>query len=57
MKDNFETFLISQMEEVMSTFTSNLEEIIESGNELGKTQKEDILKDFYDQSELPQEKE
>ena len=48
MNDNFENFLISQMGEVMSTFTSNLEEIIESGNELQKTQKEDILKDFKD---------
>lgn len=48
MNNNFENFLISQMEEVMSTFTSNLEEIVESGNELGKNEKEDILKDFKD---------
>jgi predicted house-cleaning noncanonical NTP pyrophosphatase (MazG superfamily) len=48
MKDNFENFLISQMEEIMNSFTSNLEEIIEEQNEFSETQKEDILKDLLD---------
>jgi division protein CdvB (Snf7/Vps24/ESCRT-III family) len=48
MKDNFENFLISQMEEIMNSFTSNLEEIIKEQNEFSETQKEDILKDLSD---------
>jgi len=47
MKDNFENFLISQMEEILNSFTS-LEEILEGENEISKKQKEDILKDFKD---------
>jgi Asp-tRNA(Asn)/Glu-tRNA(Gln) amidotransferase C subunit len=47
MKDNFENFLISQMEEILNSFTS-LEEILEGKNEISKNQKEDILKDFKD---------
>jgi len=48
MNNNFENFLISQMEEVMSTFTSNLEGILEGENDIPQTQKEDILKDLLD---------
>lgn len=48
MKDNFENFLITQMEEVMNNFTSNLEEILKDKNEIPETQKEDILKDLLD---------
>ena len=48
MSNNFENFLISQMEEIMNTFTSNLEEILEDENEISKNQKEDILKDLLD---------
>jgi uncharacterized protein Yka (UPF0111/DUF47 family) len=48
MKDNFENFLISQMEEVMNNFTSNLEEILKDKNEIPETQKEDILKELLD---------
>jgi Asp-tRNA(Asn)/Glu-tRNA(Gln) amidotransferase C subunit len=47
MDDNFENFLISQMEEILNSFTS-LEEILEGENEISKNQKEDILKDFKD---------
>jgi Asp-tRNA(Asn)/Glu-tRNA(Gln) amidotransferase C subunit len=47
MNDNFENFLISQMEEILNSFTS-LEEILEGENEISKNQKEDILKDFKD---------
>lgn len=47
MNDNFENFLISQMEEVLNSFTS-LEEILEGENEISKNQKEDILRDFKD---------
>jgi Asp-tRNA(Asn)/Glu-tRNA(Gln) amidotransferase C subunit len=47
MSDNFENFLISQMEEILNSFTS-LEEILEGENEISKNQKEDILKDFKD---------
>jgi len=46
MSDNFENFLISQMEEIMNNFTSNLEEILKDKNEIPETQKEDILKDL-----------
>jgi cell division protein FtsX len=48
MSNNFESFLISQMEEVMNSFTSNLEGIIEGENEISQNQKEDILKDLLD---------
>jgi len=48
MSDNFDSFLISQMEEVMNSFTSNLEGIIEGENEISQNQKEDILKDLLD---------
>lgn len=48
MSDNFENFLISQMEEVMNNFTSNLEEILKDKNEIPEAQKEDILKDLLD---------
>jgi hypothetical protein len=48
MSDNFENFLISQMEEIMNNFTSNLEEILKDKNEIPETQKEDILKDLLD---------
>lgn len=48
MKDNFENFLISQMEEVMNTFTSNLEGILEGEKDIPENQKEDILKDLLD---------
>jgi hypothetical protein len=47
MNDNFENFLISQMEEILNSFTS-LEEILEGENEISKIQKEDILRDFKD---------
>jgi hypothetical protein len=47
MSGNFENFLISQMEEILNSFTS-LEEILEGENEISKNQKEDILKDFKD---------
>jgi Asp-tRNA(Asn)/Glu-tRNA(Gln) amidotransferase C subunit len=47
MNDNFENFLISQMGEILNSFTS-LEEILEGENEISKNQKEDILKDFKD---------
>jgi Asp-tRNA(Asn)/Glu-tRNA(Gln) amidotransferase C subunit len=47
MNDNFENFLISQMEEILNSFNS-LEEILEGENEISKNQKEDILKDFKD---------
>jgi len=47
MKDNFENFLISQMEEILNSF-SVLEEIVKDENEISKNQKEDILKDFKD---------
>lgn len=48
MNNNFENFLISQMEEVMNNFTSNLEGILEGENEIPQNQKEDILKDLLD---------
>jgi len=48
MSNNFENFLISQMEEVMNSFTSNLEGILEGENEIPQNQKEDILKDLLD---------
>ena len=48
MNNNFENFLISQMEEVMNNFTSNLEGILEDENKIPETQKEDILKDLLD---------
>ena len=48
MSGNFESFLISQIEEVMNSFTSNLEGIIEGENEISQNQKEDILKDLLD---------
>jgi predicted ATP-binding protein involved in virulence len=48
MSNNFENFLISQMEEIMNTFTSNLEEVLKDENEISKNQKEDILKDLLD---------
>lgn len=48
MNNNFENFLITQMEEVMNNFTSNLEEILKDKNEIPETQKEDILKDLLD---------
>jgi hypothetical protein len=48
MSNNFENFLITQMEEVMNNFTSNLEEILKDKNEIPETQKEDILKDLLD---------
>lgn len=48
MSNNFESFLISQMEEVMNSFTSNLEGILEGENEIPQKQKEDILKDLLD---------
>jgi Asp-tRNA(Asn)/Glu-tRNA(Gln) amidotransferase C subunit len=47
MNNNFENFLLSQMEEILNSFTS-LEEILEGKNEISKNQKEDILKDFKD---------
>ena len=47
MNNNFENFLLSQMEEILNSFTS-LEEILEGENEISKNQKEDILKDFKD---------
>ena len=47
MNNNFENFLLSQMEEVLNSFTS-LEEILEGENEISKIQKEDILRDFKD---------
>ena len=47
MNNNFENFLISQMEEVLNSFTS-LEEILEGENKISKNQKEDILRDFKD---------
>ena len=46
MKDNFENFLISQMEEVINSFTNDLEGILEGEDEIKPNQKEDILKDF-----------
>ena len=46
MDNNFENFLISQMEEIMNSFTLNLEEILE--DEIPQNQKEDILKDLLD---------
>jgi hypothetical protein len=46
MNDNFENFLISQMEEIINSFTSNLEGILEDKNEIKLNQKEDILKDL-----------
>ena len=48
MKDNFENFLISQMEEVINSFTNDLEGILEGENDIKPNQKEDILKDFKD---------
>ena len=48
MNNNFENFLISQMEEVINSFTSDLEGILEGENEIKSNQKEDILKDFKD---------
>ena len=48
MNDNFENFLISQMGDVINSFTSNLEGILEGENEIKPNQKEDILKDFKD---------
>lgn len=48
LDNNFENFLIIQMEEVMNNFTSNLEEILNDKNEIPETQKEDILKDLLD---------
>ena len=48
MSNDFENFLISQMEEIMNTFTSNLEEVLKDENEISKNQKEDILKDLLD---------
>ena len=48
MKDNFENFLISQMEEVINSFTNDLEGILEGEDEIKSNQKEDILKDFKD---------
>lgn len=48
MSNNFENFLITQMEEVMNNFTSNLEGILEGKNEISQNQKEDILKDLLD---------
>jgi Asp-tRNA(Asn)/Glu-tRNA(Gln) amidotransferase C subunit len=47
MNNNFENFLLSQMEEILNSFTS-LEEILEGENEISKIQKEDILRDFKD---------
>jgi Asp-tRNA(Asn)/Glu-tRNA(Gln) amidotransferase C subunit len=47
MNNNFENFLLSQMEEVLNSFTS-LEEILKGENEISKIQKEDILRDFKD---------
>ena len=48
MNNNFENFLLSQMEEVMDSFTSNLEGILEGENKIPQNQKEDILKDLLD---------
>jgi hypothetical protein len=48
MSGNFESFLISQMEEVINSFTSNLEGILEGENKIPQNQKEDILKDLLD---------
>ena len=52
MKDNFENFLISQMEEIMNSFTSNLEEILEDQNGFSEDEKEDILKDLLSITEV-----
>ena len=48
MNNNFENFLISQMEEVMNNFTSNIEEILEGHNEFSKKERENVLKDLLD---------
>lgn len=48
MNNNFENFLISQMEGIINSFTTDLEGVLEGEKNILESQKEDILKDLLD---------
>jgi len=48
MNDNFEKLLFPQIEEIINSFTSNLEGILEDNNGISQNNKKDILKDLLD---------